>query len=97
MFHSKPTINRGTFPSLAGQPHLGTTTTRKRNAEAITFGLIPMAARVFFMSMAGVVFQVGLQTAPGKRVQGQVSQLEQWCSLLPLLVDDQFHGIKNHQ
>ena len=32
--------------------------------QAVTFGLIPLAARVFFMSMAGVVFQVGLQTAP---------------------------------
>lgn len=30
--------------------------------QAVTFGLVPLAARVFFMSMAGVVFQVGLQT-----------------------------------
>jgi len=31
--------------------------------QAMTFGIIPLALRVFFMSMAGLVFQVGLQTA----------------------------------
>eukprot|EP00435_Cladocopium_sp_Y103_P075690 s36_g62.t1 len=35
---------------------------RQIRFQAVTFGLVPLAARVFFMSMAGVVFQVGLQT-----------------------------------
>ena len=34
--------------------------------EAMTFGIIPLALRVFFMSVAGLVFQVGLQTASRK-------------------------------